>query len=167
MKTLITAAMMLTAASLASFAVAQAPYADPKKPDYASTAPLAPAAPTGGVYVVPPVTGAVLPGGPTVVPDGRAMASDQQVAEARRHYRAQCNRHESAGFCDCVTAGVAQALAPSEVRIAANTISERITAQGDAYGAADSDATPNAVSSQESIEQVEAHYADACGQFRS
>ena len=168
MKNLVTAALMLSAASIATYAVAQAPYSviDPKKPVYESTAPL-PAAGTQPVYVVPPVTGAVLPGGPTVIPDGRAMASDRQVADARRYYRAQCNQHESASFCECVTAGVAQALAPSEVRMAANTIGERINAQGDAYGAADSDATPNAVNSEMRIEQVEAHYADACAQFRS
>ncbi len=98
--------------------------------------------------------------------DARSLASDQAVGEARRYYRAQCNQYESAGFCDCVTAGVAQALMPDEVRLAGRTIRERITAQGDTGAASDSDATA-AMSSAERIEQVEGHYADACASFRS
>lgn len=97
--------------------------------------------------------------------DARSLASDQAVGEARRYYRNQCNQFESPGFCDCVTAGVAQALMPEEVRIAGRTIGERITAQGDAGIASQSDATA-AMSSAERIEQVEGHYADACAQFR-
>jgi len=97
--------------------------------------------------------------------DARSLASDHAVGEARRYYRAQCSRHESAAFCECVTAGVAQALMPDEVRVAARTIGQRITAQGDAPAAAQSDASA-ALSSAERIEQVEGHYADACVQFR-
>lgn len=98
--------------------------------------------------------------------DARSLASDQSVGEARRYYRAQCNQYESAGFCDCVTAGVAQALLPQEVRIAGRTIGERITAQGDASIASDTDVSDAPMSSAERIEQVESHYADACAQFR-
>ena len=98
--------------------------------------------------------------------DARSLASDQAVGEARRYYRTQCNRHESAAFCDCVTAGVAQALMPDELRVAGRTIGERITAQGDAGNTAQSDAT-TAMSSTERIEQVEGHYADACQTYRS
>jgi hypothetical protein len=105
-------------------------------------------------------------GGPSVVPDARALASDQEVGEARRAYRAACQRHENFGFCDCVTAGVAQALIPDEVRLAARTFGDRIPAQGDAYASAESDETPAGASSAARIEQVEAHYADACAQFR-
>ncbi len=97
--------------------------------------------------------------------DARSLASDQAVGEARRYYRAQCNEYESVGFCDCVTAGVAQALMPEEVRIAARTIGERISAEGDAAYSSQSDATA-AMSSAERIEQVEGHYADACAEFR-
>ena len=97
--------------------------------------------------------------------DARSLASDQAVGEARRYYRAQCNQYESPGFCECVTAGVAQALMPEEVRIAGRTISERINAQGDAGAASQSDASV-AMSSAERIGQVEGHYADACAQFR-
>lgn len=98
--------------------------------------------------------------------DARSLASDQAVGEARRYYRAQCNQYESAAFCDCVTAGVAQALMPDEVRLAGRTIRERITAQGDMGYAEQSDATA-AMSSAERIEQVEGHYADACQAYRS
>lgn len=97
--------------------------------------------------------------------DARSLASDQAVGEARRYYRAQCNQYESPGFCECVTAGVAQALMPEEVRIAGRTIGDRINAQGDAAYASQSDASV-AMSSAERIEQVEGHYADACAQFR-
>lgn len=97
--------------------------------------------------------------------DARSLASNQAVGEARRYYRAQCNQYESPGFCECVTAGVAQALMPEEVRIAGRTIGERINAQGDAGPATQSDATA-AMSSAERIEQVEGHYANACAQFR-
>ncbi|ANP46669.1 hypothetical protein [Candidatus Viadribacter manganicus] len=97
--------------------------------------------------------------------DARSLASDQAVGDARRYYRAQCNQYESPGFCDCVTAGVAQALMPEEVRIAGRTIGERINAQGDAAIFSQSDATA-AMSSAERIEQIEGHYADACAQFR-
>lgn len=158
MKSVITAALMLSAASFATYAVAQAPTAGEFKPAVTQEAP---------TYVVPPVTGEVFPGGPTVVPDGRAMASDQEVTEARRAYRAACSEYESPSFCECVTAGIAQALAPAEVRIAANTIGERINAEGDASVASMSDATPHAESSAQRIEDIEGHYAQACTQFRN
>jgi hypothetical protein len=98
--------------------------------------------------------------------DARMIASDQEVGEARRAYRAACDRVESTGFCECVTAGVAQALHPSEVRIAARTIGNRITAQGDAAMTSETDSTAGLESSAARIEQVEGHYADACAQFR-
>jgi hypothetical protein len=98
--------------------------------------------------------------------DARMIASDQEVGEARRAYRAACDRVESIGFCECVTAGIAQALHPSEVRIAARTVGDRIMAQGDAEMASETDSTAGLQSSAARIEQVEAHYADACAQFR-
>jgi hypothetical protein len=113
--------------------------------------------------------GPTLPVEPTTAvntTDARSLASDQSVGEARRYYRSQCNRHESTAFCECVTAGVAQALMPEEVRIAANTIGERITAQGDTGLASDSDSSGAPMSSAERIAQVEGHYADSCQQYR-
>jgi hypothetical protein len=106
------------------------------------------------------------PTGPVDTTDARSLANDQAVGEARRYYRAQCSRHESTAFCECVTAGVAQALMPEEVRIAANTIGERINAEGDAAMAAQSDHSDTAMSSAARIEQVESHYAGACAQYR-
>jgi hypothetical protein len=104
---------------------------------------------------------------PAPTTDARSHASDQDVGEARRHYRAQCERSgETHAFCECVTAGVAQALVPEEVRIAANGVGERVSAQGDAMMSSESDAAPMGASSAERIAQVEGHYADACSQFR-
>ncbi len=158
MRKIIAAAALLSAASLTTLAIAQTKPLDPH-----------------GMYdptlqtqqtMDPPVLVAPATGSPTVVPDARALASDREVGEARRAYRAACQQQETPGFCDCVTAGVAQALMPAEVRIAARTFDDRIPAQGDAYAAASSDMTPVGASSAERIAQVEAHYADACAQFR-
>src|SRR5215475_13268560 len=113
MKTAFAAALVFTTVSAAGFAFAQEESVAP---------PMEQANPNASATPAPPSTEA---------PDARQVASDADVGQARRYYRAQCNRYESAGFCDCVTAGVAQALTPSEVRIAARTIRDRITAQGD------------------------------------
>lgn len=99
--------------------------------------------------------------------DARTVASDQEVGQARRAYRAQCSRYETASFCDCVTAGVAQALSPADVRVAARTIRDRITAQGDAAASSASDPAVTGNDQMTRIEQAESHYADACSQFRS
>lgn len=100
------------------------------------------------------------------IQDARSLASDADVADARRTYRAACDAHQSTAYCECVTAGVAQALMPQEVRIAASTIGERINAEGDAAFASESDNTGGAQSSVERIEQVEGHYAAACWSYR-
>lgn len=153
MRKLLTAAALLASVSLAGVAVAQVKPLPPDVPPSMQQAPMT---------VIDP---RLPPSQP--VPDARSLASDREVAEARRYYRAQCGQHESVGFCECVTAGVAQALMPAEVRIAARSIGQRITAQGDAaYGSDLSDA-PLAQSSAERIARVEGHYADACAQFRS
>lgn len=158
MRKLFAAALLLSAASVTTIAVAG--QIKPDKPGVVS-----------GVIVEqqmaqadPVISEPVTPVAPT--PDARSMASDQEVGEARRAYRAACDAHESTAFCECVTAGVAQALMPSEVRIAARTIGQRITAQGDAPMPSDSDNTIGAQSSAARIEQVESHYADACAQYR-
>jgi hypothetical protein len=149
MRKLFAAALLLSAASLTTIAFAQV---KPLKPEVLVLQPQQQA------FIGPPVEFAA--------PDAQSLASTQDVAEARRAYRAACDRYESTGFCECVTAGVAQALMPQEVRIAARTIGERINAQGDSYAAAGTDIAPAGASSAVRIEQVEAHYADACAQFR-
>ncbi len=148
MRKIFAAAALLSAASLTTIAIAQTKPVDPMPVTQQEMRDPEP--------MIAPATGS-----PTVIPDARALASDEQVGEARRAYRAACQRHENFGFCDCVTAGVAQALMPDEVRLAARTFGERIPAQGDAYG---SDAT--AMSSAARIAQVESQYANACAQFR-
>lgn len=150
MRKLITAALMLGAVSFATYAVAQT-----DKPDETPVIAL-----DDGHMPAMPARG------PETAPDAQSLASAQQVGEARRYYRSQCERYESAGFCECVTAGVAQALMPEEVRIAGRTIGERINAQGDAPSSAGTDLAPAGASSAMRIEQAEAHYADACQQFR-
>lgn len=156
MRKLFAAAALVSAVSLTSLAIAQTKPLNPNG-QYDST-----------ISAQLPPTANVLPVTPT--PDARQLASDEEIGEARRTYRAACEQYESPGFCDCVTAGVAQALMPAEVRIAARTIGTRINAQGDAAiaGASESE-TDNAYGAESSavrIEQAEGHYADACRQFR-
>ncbi|MBS0384691.1 MAG: hypothetical protein JSS00_05005 [Proteobacteria bacterium] len=147
MKTTPFAAALFAAASAATFAFAQD----------AGLKPTEPANPNASATPAPPSAES---------PDARQFASDADVGAARRTYRASCQRFQSSGFCDCVTAGVAQALAPQEVRIAARSIGSWINAQGDTAGGVDTDATPAGANSAMRIERVQAHYADVCQQFR-
>ena len=50
--------------------------------------------------------------------DARSTASDEEVRVARRAYRGACERHNSTGYCECMTGGMAQALNPSELGVA-------------------------------------------------
>ena len=50
--------------------------------------------------------------------DARSTASDEEVRVARRAYRGACERHNSTGYCECMTGGMAQALSPSELAVA-------------------------------------------------
>lgn len=158
MKKFVITALLATTVSLGAIA-----YAQVKEPGMVGTQ----ATPMDSTPIQ--ADGPMLPAEPAAAvetTDARSLASDQAVGQARRYYRAQCSRHESTAFCECVTAGVAQALMPEEVRIAANTIGDRITAQGDASIASDSDSSSAPMSSAERIAQVEGHYADACQQYR-
>jgi hypothetical protein len=139
MRKIFAAVALLSTASLTTIAIAQTKPVDPMPTQPSVEAPL-----------TAPATGS-----PTVIPDARSMASDAEVGQARRAYRAACSRVENAGFCDCVTAGVAQELHPDDVRTAARTIRDRITAEGDA-----------ADNTGSSIAEVEARYVNACEQFR-
>lgn len=146
MRKLLAAALLFSAASVTSLALAQDLDKKPE-PD---------------VVVVEPPTPAVVPHVPDLTPDARTMASDADVGQARRAYRAACMRTQNFGYCDCVTAGVAQALMPAEVRMAARTFGQRGAAAG-----ADSDRTAGAQNSAARIEQVESHYAGACSTLRT
>jgi hypothetical protein len=50
--------------------------------------------------------------------DARSTATDAEVRDARRAYRAACQQSESDGYCECMTGGMAQALPPSELNVA-------------------------------------------------
>jgi len=144
MRTPLIAALLLGSVSLAGVALAQTE-AVPVAP---APAPMAAAAPV------------------TSTTDAQTNASAAEVGVTRRAYRAACERHQSAGFCECVAAGMAQVLMPAEMRIAARTIRERINAEGDATLAPETDAAPVGASSAERIEHTEGHYAAVCAQYR-
>ncbi|MEZ6023536.1 MAG: hypothetical protein R3C16_09060 [Hyphomonadaceae bacterium] len=55
--------------------------------------------------------------------DARSHASDDAVREARRAYRAACQQRNSDGFCECMTGGMAQALAPADLAVATAAVS--------------------------------------------
>lgn len=50
--------------------------------------------------------------------DARSTATDAEVRDARRAYRAVCQQTQSDGYCECMTGGMAQALPPSELTVA-------------------------------------------------
>lgn len=99
-----------------------------------------------------------------VVTDARSIASDSDIRDARRAYRDACNRYQNPDYCDCTTSGVAQALAPQDVRLAARTLGERINAEA---AAPDTDTPPEGASTAARIAHVEGFYANACAQYRN
>jgi hypothetical protein len=62
-------------------------------------------------------TSVAKPGDQPTYEDARSNASDAQVTAARRAYRAACERHDSTGYCECMTGGLAQALPPNELAV--------------------------------------------------
>lgn len=50
--------------------------------------------------------------------DARSSASDAEVRDARRAYRYACQQGQSEAYCECMTGGMAQALAPRELAVA-------------------------------------------------
>jgi hypothetical protein len=65
---------------------------------------------------------------PTASPtyeDARSNASDAEIRDARRAYRAACQQTQSDGFCECMTGGMAQALAPADLAIATAALEGR------------------------------------------
>ena len=55
--------------------------------------------------------------------DARSHASDEEVRVARRAYRAECQKHRSVEYCECMTGGMAQALTPMDLGLAARFFS--------------------------------------------
>ena len=50
--------------------------------------------------------------------DAHAAASDAEIRDARRAYRSACQQRSSGDYCECMTASMAQILAPADLRIA-------------------------------------------------
>jgi hypothetical protein len=105
MRKIIAAAVLAIGVSAGAIAYAQIKDEPPMQGVRAQPLDSAPPAPSR--VMTTPVSE---PGAEINAADARSLASDQAVGEARRYYRNQCNQYESPGFCDCVTAGVAQAL---------------------------------------------------------
>jgi len=63
-------------------------------------------------------------GGP-VYADARDVASDAEVRDARRAYRAACQTRHSDAYCECMTGGMAQILPPQELAVATAAFSGR------------------------------------------
>jgi hypothetical protein len=105
---------------------------------------------------------------PGYVADSQSTYPAQEVAAARQAYRAACQGHQSPEFCDCLAAGVAQAMPPRLVRQASSGIGDRFAALGSAASVPiyRADARYGADDPEGRITQVEAHYANACQQFR-
>ncbi len=57
--------------------------------------------------------------------DARSYASDEEIRVARRAYRAACQRTQSVDYCECMTGGMAQALAPVDLALATAAFSGR------------------------------------------
>lgn len=50
--------------------------------------------------------------------DARSTATDAEVRDARRAYRAACQTRHSTAYCECMTGGMAQILPPADLAIA-------------------------------------------------
>jgi hypothetical protein len=65
--------------------------------------------------------------------DARSTASDDEIRVARRAYRSACQETQSADYCECKTASMAQTLAPGDLAIAtAQEREQEISASGEA-----------------------------------
>lgn len=72
-----------------------------------------PAAQSAAQQPAPPPSAAA-----TDYSDARSTASDAEVRDARRAYRAACQQSQSDAYCECMTGGMAQALSPAELAVA-------------------------------------------------
>jgi hypothetical protein len=62
---------------------------------------------------------------PPAYGDARTTASDEEVRQARRAYRAACQTRHNEAYCECMTGGMAQMLAPADLAIATAAFSDR------------------------------------------
>lgn len=79
-----------------------------------------------GAAVIAVVAGAQLAAAqaPPAYGDARTTASDEEVRHARRAYRAACQTRHNEAYCECMTGGMAQVLAPTDLAIATAEFSE-------------------------------------------
>ncbi|MBX9747668.1 MAG: hypothetical protein K2X34_12250 [Hyphomonadaceae bacterium] len=91
-------------------------------------------------------------GGEPSYADARSTASDEDVRAARRAYRAACQQQHPDGYCECMTGGMAQALAPADLAVATAVLSgQNVAASGE---------------TRARVEAVRADVDRGCAQFR-
>jgi hypothetical protein len=90
--------------------------------------------------------------------DARTEASDDDVRVARRAYRAECERHQTTEYCECMTGGMAQALAPGELRIATALLAPNLTGAQPPAGLDPSSIAP--------VEAAATQFEGLCASFR-
>ena len=90
--------------------------------------------------------------------DARTEACDADVRVARRAYRAACEQHQSTGYCECMTGGMAQSLAPDDLGTATRLLAHEL-----GHAAAPSGLDRASV---ERARAASAMYEPSCGQFR-
>lgn len=103
-----------------------------------------------------------------------AWSAVDEIAQERRAYRDTCAQYENYGWCECMGAGLAQALTPAEMRLARASLPERyesVTAETAAATAAAEAEAPqylreNRLDSYARIREVETGLVEACMQFR-
>lgn len=59
--------------------------------------------------------------------DARSHAGEAAIRDARRAYRAECQLHQSADYCECMTGGMSQALAPEDLNAATALLAHRLS----------------------------------------
>lgn len=84
--------------------------------------------------------------------DARSTASDEEVRQARRAYRAACQTQNSEAYCECMTGGMAQILPPADLAIATAAFSGR--------------AVEASAEAQARVAAARTEVDRGCGQFR-
>lgn len=58
--------------------------------------------------------------------DARTHASDDAIRVSRRAYRAECQKHQSDEYCECMTGGMAQSLTPADLDTATALLAHQL-----------------------------------------
>lgn len=85
--------------------------------------------------------------------DARSTASDAEVRDARRAYRAACQTRHSDAYCECMTGGMAQILPPADLAIATADFSGQTV--------------PASQAARDRVEARRTEVDRGCAQFRS